>query len=184
MIKSITKRFYTWINSKIESYRHDYKYLIVCRYTDNIKLTLKVFFRLFEMANVIKSYSHSLNHALLGLSIYRDEIKQYHWTIEGLIEELIEAKLGDEYTEEQEREVYREVYLSDNLKGLEKDGIPIFELPSKYMTRREELDWFDNHYEHQRDAMCGCYDTIEEQLGYEFDHGPLIKGGWYDKKKY
>ena len=160
MIKSITKRFYTWINSKIESYRHDYKYLIVCRYTNNIKLTLKVFFRIFEMANVLKSYSHSLNHALLGLSIYRDEIKQYHWTIEG------------------------EVYLSDNLKGLEKDGIPIFELPSKYMTRREELDWFDNHYEHQRDAMCGCYDTIEEQLGYEFDHGPLIKGGWYDKKKY
>ena len=58
----------------------------------------------------------------------------------------------------------------------------VFELPQEYMTDKEHDDWFDRSYEHQREVSAHCYDSIEEQIDYEFDNGPLVKGGWYDKK--
>ena len=190
MITSIPKRFYTWIKSEIENYKLtqnylEYKYFRICDSLKKIKFNFKTYSSIFAIPAVLRSYNFITNHALLGLKLYREEVEERNTTIEGLLEDLVQAKLGDgEYTKEQEREVYREVYLQDSIREITKDGLKVFELPSEYMTRKEQNDWFDDHYEHHREAMCHCYDSIEEQIDYELNNGPLKKGGWYEEKKY
>ena len=181
MIISISKRFYAWTSSKIESYKHRYYF----KFKDICQLNFKIYSSIFAIPAVLRSYNYITNHALLGLRLYREEVEERNNTIEGLLEDLVQAKLGDgEYTKEQERAAYREVYLQDNIAEITKDGIPVFELPSEYMTRKEQNDAFDRDYEHHREVMCHCYDSIEEQIDYELINGPLKKGGWYEEKKY
>ena len=88
------------------------------------------------------------------------------------------------YTKEQEREAYRSVYLDDAIREITyDDNMPVFELPSEYMTEDEEDDAFDRDYEHHRCVMEHCYDDYEDQIQYELDNGPLKKGGWYEEGK-
>jgi hypothetical protein len=184
MITTITKRFYAWTISKIEKYKNRYyfKYLDICHSIKNYKYNFKIYSSFYKIPAVLRSFNYVFNHALLGLRFYREEIEERNRTIESLLEQLVETKLGDvEYTKEQEREAYREVYLQDSIAEIMKDGIPVFELPSEYMTRKEQNDAFDRDYEHHREVMCHCYDSIEEQIDYELDNGPLKKGGWYEK---
>ena len=184
MIISISKRFYAWVKTEIEYYKHRYHFKFF-KFKDICQLNFKIYSSIFSIPAVLRSYNYITKHALLGLKLYREEVEERNNTIKGLLEDLVQAKLGDgEYTKEQEREVYREVYLQSSIAEITKDGLKVFELPSEYMTRKEQNDWFDDHYEHHRDALCHCYDSIEEQIDYELNNGPLKKGGWYEEKKY
>ena len=188
-IEMLLINFLNWLEQK--TYKRyggwESKYLFLKRDIKNQLYNLKIFVNIFKLPKVLRSYNYTLHHALEGLKYSREEVESRNSTIEYLLEKLVEEKLGGEdadYTKEQEREAYREVYLDDAISEIVYDGnMPVFELPSKYQTEDEQDDAFDRSYEHQRCAMAHCYDDYEDQIECEFRYGPLVKGGWYDKKQ-
>jgi len=173
---------YDWLKYKIDNWRFYLPQTI-----KHYKFNLKVYCNFFSLPEVIRSYKFITVHALEGLKYSREDTDSRNKTIEYLLEQLVEAKLGGEdadYTKEQEREAYRSVYLDDAIREITyDDNMPVFELPSEYMTEDEEDDAFDRDYEHHRCVMEHCYDDYEDQIQYELDNGPLKKGGWYEEGK-
>ena len=184
--ESLFINFLDWIGRTTkQTYNNwgEYKYYRTKRWIKHYLYNLKIFVGIFKLPEVLRRYNYTLGHALLGLKIYKETIDERNNTIRYLLEKQVETKLGDtDYSKEQEREAYREAYLDGHIEYIYEDDMNVFELPQEYMTDKEHDDWFDRSYEHQREVSAHCYDSIEEQIDYEFDNGPLVKGGWYDKK--
>ena len=186
-IETLLINFLDWLEQKItkQSGWGQYRYHRLKRWIKHHLYTLKIYAGIFKLPKVLRSYNSVLDNALTGLKYYKESLDERDETIRYLLDRQVEIKLGDtDYSEEQEREAYREAYLDGRIDYIYNDDMKVFELPQKYMTEEEHDDWFDRSYEHQREVACHCYDSIEDLIEYEFDNGPLVKGGWYEKRPY
>lgn len=186
--ESLFINFLDWIGRTTkQTYNNwgEYRYYRLRRWIRHHLYTLKIYAGIFKLPKVLRSYNSVLDNALTGLKYYKERIDEMDETIRYLLDRQVEIKLGDtDYSEEQETQAYRDAYLDGRIDYIYNDDIKVFELPRKYMTEEEYDDWCDRSYEHQREVACHCYDSIEDLIEYEFDNGPLVKGGWYEKKPY
>ena len=167
------------LHHKYRNLKHSIEILI-----EQIK-NAKVLLKFWKLPTAIAEYDYAFGHAHLHIRGYEKMVGSRDRAIKYLIEKLAKERIDENTTAAEKKEIYRDIYESyavesvTNIYG--EDGY--YRIPTKYLTKSEQVERFEDDHEWQREAMCGCYEThwdeavatidnIQDLGFYSGVHGP------------
>tara|TARA_B100001057_G_C22440896_1_gene791139 strand:- start:26 stop:658 length:633 start_codon:yes stop_codon:yes gene_type:complete len=132
----------------------------------------RVFLKFWKIPFAISDFKEAVDHSFKHIDSLYDQVNDRENSIQSLIESLVEERFHSSTPAKTYKQCYREIFMAysdydeDNKHGLATAKLGGLKLQEEYLTEDESNLRWELGYEHQREAMCGCYDDYHDLALY------------------